>query len=353
MESMNIVERYSRDRPRYELFCLEVSDLIDKLIKREGLSVHSISKRCKTVESLRGKIERKQTYELLEDVTDLVGIRVITNYSTDVDEIAALIRSEFVVDWDKTVDKRTTIDPNQFGYLSLHYIVSLNPERAALKEYRDYAGIKFEIQMRSILQHAWAEIEHDIGYKSVIEVPRNVSRAFSRLAGLLELADEEFDSIRKKIREYKDFVEQTAKSGSNKLPLDKESFTYFVETNKVVARIDQFIADSFGMPLGVVGYTDGAVARLNAVNISDLESLERLLVENEGAIHIRTEQVKEQIPPAAVFRPLKGLSIVFLTQVLAAKSEDSNLIDKFVGATTKAVGFKEVLMELRARLQAS
>jgi hypothetical protein len=66
----------------------------------------------------------------------------------------------------------------------------------------ELCGIKFEIQMRSSLQHTWAEIEHDLGYKSMYEVPREVRREFSRIAGLLELADESFVRIRSKIADY-------------------------------------------------------------------------------------------------------------------------------------------------------
>jgi hypothetical protein len=62
-----------------------------------------------------------------------------------------------------------------------------------LVEYSTHTGVQFEVQIRSTLQHAWAEIEHDRGYKSEVEVARAVRRRFSRLAGLLELADYEFD----------------------------------------------------------------------------------------------------------------------------------------------------------------
>lgn len=352
MESMNIVERYSRDRPRYERFCEEVADLISKLLKKEDLSVHTISKRCKTVDSLRGKVERKQTYGLLEDVTDLVGIRVITYYSADVDKIAELIRSEFDIDWAQSVDKRATIDPDQFGYLSLHYVASLNSERSALREYEAYADLKFEIQMRSILQHAWAEIEHDSGYKSAFEVPRNVRRAFSRLAGLLELADEEFNSVRDKISVYEDEVRRELQKGSNKLALDKVSYVKFVDASQEVARIDKRVADTMGAVVLEGGNIDSVLDRFKVVGIDDLESLEHLLAENESAIMLRVEQVKESVPDPSNFNPPKGISLVLLTQVLAAKSDDPNLIDRYVEATTKNDDFKIILRDLRKRIRA-
>jgi putative GTP pyrophosphokinase len=83
--------------------------------------------------------------------------------------VAELIEREFVIDRDNTVDKRKQLDPDRFGYLSLHHIVQLGPTRSQLVEYSSFGGIKAEIQTRSILQHSWAEVEHDLGYKSSID----------------------------------------------------------------------------------------------------------------------------------------------------------------------------------------
>ncbi|TMR94372.1 GTP pyrophosphokinase [Nonomuraea basaltis] len=105
------------------------------------------------------------------------------------------------------MDKRKALDPDRFGYLSLHYVASLDTRRAELAEYKRFANNGFEIQIRSILQHAWAEIEHDLGYKSRLGVPSTTRRRFSRLAGLLELADAEFVSIRDELRLYEKRVE--------------------------------------------------------------------------------------------------------------------------------------------------
>ncbi len=60
----------------------------------------------------------------------------------------------------------TLLQEERFGYQSIHYLVKLKGERARLAEYRNLKDGVVEIQIRTILQHAWAEIEHDIQYKS-------------------------------------------------------------------------------------------------------------------------------------------------------------------------------------------
>lgn len=85
----------------------------------------------------------------------------------------------------------------------MHYVVGMSLQRLSLCEYKMFRDLKCEIQIRSILQHAWAEIEHDIGYKNEIAIPKQMRRKFSRIAGLLEIADQEFVQIRSELEDYR------------------------------------------------------------------------------------------------------------------------------------------------------
>ncbi len=87
------------------------------------------------------------------------------------------------------------IEDERFGYQSIHYLVKLTSRRARLPEYDPFADSIAEIQVRTILQHAWAEIEHDIQYKSALVIPAEIRRRFMSLAGMLEIADREFQGI--------------------------------------------------------------------------------------------------------------------------------------------------------------
>ncbi|MCY1691163.1 hypothetical protein OVA29_11120 [Exiguobacterium sp. SL14] len=88
-----------------------------------------------------------------------------------------IIENEFAIDRDQSVDKSTLLDTTEFGYLSVHFVASLSEQRLALSEYGRFKDYTAEIQIRSILQHAWAEIEHDLGYKNPNSVPAEVKRA--------------------------------------------------------------------------------------------------------------------------------------------------------------------------------
>lgn len=184
---------------RLQDFKVSVDPLIQVLLEIEGIQSHSVTSRIKSKASVRQKLQRPDKKRELNDLTDILGVRIITYFQDEVDAVAKLIEREFIVDPENSVDKRSILDPDRFGYLSLHYVLQLNPERSKLPENRAYKDIRFELQIRSILQHAWAEIEHDTGYKSESGVPDAVRRRFSRLAGLLELADDEFLGIREEL----------------------------------------------------------------------------------------------------------------------------------------------------------
>jgi ppGpp synthetase/RelA/SpoT-type nucleotidyltranferase len=192
----NLDREYENTISRIQEFRLVLERLIQVLLEAGGIRVHSVTSRVKSKNSVMRKLERPGKERDINSLTDLLGVRIITYFRDEVDAVAKLIEREFLIDPENSIDKRNVLDPDRFGYLSLHHIAQLNQTRSALAEYRSYKDIRFELQIRSILQHAWAEIEHDLGYKTEAAVPRTVRRRFSRLAGLLELADDEFLGIR-------------------------------------------------------------------------------------------------------------------------------------------------------------
>ncbi len=222
-----------RDK-RQELMQLDnhVFELICQTLKQQEIELNSIEHRIKTEESLAGKLERKgEKYHQLSDITDLIGLRIVTFYTDDVDKVAAIISQLFDIDWSNSVDKRKLHDLNSFGYNSLHYICKLHE-----------GSFPFEIQIRTALQHTWSAIEHDIGYKGVVKLPPQYRRQFSRLAGMLELADDEFSRLRTTMTEYRRQIQTLVKSGNlNDVALSTDSFHSYLEL-RPFDRLNQRIA---------------------------------------------------------------------------------------------------------------
>ena len=330
----DLVKDYENSRDQYVSFARTIDNLLVRLLASEGISVHSIGNRCKTINSFKGKLERKNAYTKLVQITDLAGVRLITHYEDDVDRIAKIIESEFSVDHENSIDKRKAIDPEKFGYLSLHYVVSLSDERAALREYATFRGMKVEIQVRSILQHTWAEIEHDTGYKTDIEIPKHIRRRFSRLAGLLELADQEFMGIRDALVEYSENVtlqveqasEDRTVSSTDEVSLDKISLGRFIELDSQVLALDTRIAEALTAEIELLTEVDSKqIQRLKALGINTLSELRSQLESNAQHILRRAEDAKIQWPksdgePSRTIP--KGICLLYLAQVLIAKRKD-------------------------------
>ena len=138
--------------------------------------------------------EEKRPYEIKDYITDLVGLRVICLYEPDIKEIRSVLMDNFeLVD---STDRLSRLDTNEdiFGYKSLHLDMTLKRPRADLPEYSPFGALQFEVQIRTVVQDAWATLDHKIEYKK--SIPRGLKRRISVLAALFELADQEFLNIR-------------------------------------------------------------------------------------------------------------------------------------------------------------
>ena len=228
--SQLIFDEYMDKRPVLDRMKQIVLDRIRQTIRDNHLQVTAIEARVKTPESLVGKLIRKgYKYQSIADITDLMGARIITLFSDDVDRVAALMGNMFDIDWANSTDKRKVHDLDSFGYNSLHYICRIPESLYSDPDCPEINQTSFEIQMRSTLQHAWAAMDHDIGYKSEIETPPEYMRMFGRLAGLLELADEEFSRIRISVADYRRRMETLLQAGElSQVKLDGDTFASYI-----------------------------------------------------------------------------------------------------------------------------
>lgn len=231
-----LLKQFRELRPTLEQLAKDAYDLIRHALREQGIYVTAIEQRVKTEKSLIGKLERKGAkYKTIDDITDLVGLRIITFYTDEVDKVAAIAKRIFDIDWQESVDKRKLHQLDSFGYNSLHYICRLKT-----------GGPRFELQMRTALQHVWSTIEHDTGYKGDVKIPREYLRQFSRLAGMLELVDDEFSRLRLLITDYRRQILTLVKNGQlDEVPLSADSFRSYLELhpfdrlNKRIAAVNQ------------------------------------------------------------------------------------------------------------------
>ncbi len=291
--------------------------ILRQILSASGLVVHSVTARCKQRDSLIRKISLPdKSYESFTDITDIAAIRITTYFSDDVDVVARIIEREFAVLAEHSTDKRETLDPDRFGYQSLHYVATLASARCEFVEYQRFDGLKIEIQIRSILQHAWAEIEHDIGYKSVSGIPRDVRRRFARVAGLLELADAEFASIRKSLEEYKGAVVAEIRDDPAKVELDLLSLRALYTLDSNIRALDPIVADAMGRELEDEpnAVPEIYVERFAKAGIKSIDELEKAAA--------RERETVTRFAPYWLSRPDRGIR--------AAPTEES--IESGIGA---------------------
>jgi predicted RNase H-like nuclease/ppGpp synthetase/RelA/SpoT-type nucleotidyltranferase len=187
------VAAYAEQHPSLVQAAAAAVALVSSVLDEAGINYLTVDGRAKSVASFAEKANRSEGGRLLypdptTDIGDQLGVRVITYVRDDVEAVAALLAEQLTVREDRDFGELTA-SQGRFGYASRHLQVELG-------------GQLVQVQLRTVLQHAWAEFEHDIRYKGTVpaEHASEFDRRFTLAAGLLELADEEFSAIRDRLR---------------------------------------------------------------------------------------------------------------------------------------------------------
>lgn len=205
-----------------------VASLIESLVKSAGIDVLTVACRTKSRSSALGKIERKGYREPARQLMDLSGIRVVVYFESDVQRVADVIARAFRVDEENSRNRDELMLVNEIGYRSAHYVCDIGDVRAALPEFRGMSGLKFEFQVRTVLQHAWAELAHDRNYKFGGKLPRGMERQLYLYAGMLEIADKGFDELSRQIDAYAGQLSSETREDFMSARLDSISLPEFV-----------------------------------------------------------------------------------------------------------------------------
>ena len=264
--SIDHTKWYIDNRPIYESLLNTVSSLINALLIRERIGFYQIKYRVKKFKSFEDKLVNKK-YSHPQDMTDFAGLRVICYLKRDIQVVTALLEDNF--DIIKKEDKLAELGIDRVGYNAIHLDATLKKDRISLPEYDRFAGLNFEIQIVTVLQHAYAEIEHDLVYKSGDVLPESILRQIRLMSGELENADQIFENIIKEVDEHKNKSSQQIENHTLDIPIDSASLRRYLI--KKFGDIPNFKAQ-----YGSVKDRD-VIDQLHGMGITTLADFERII----------------------------------------------------------------------------
>ena len=277
----NALELFQVQRPLYEDFTRKLEILLIELLKLKKINFQLIESRAKSIESLKQKLSGpgKSYDNPLDTIPDLSGVRIIVYYNDDIDRVNHIIDEEFDVVELEGSHQPEVYEVDKFGYISIHFVVRLSEQRKKLPEWTSYKDLHSEFQVRTVLQHSWAAISHALQYKREADVPLKSQRRLFRLAGLFELADEEFTALRNEQNESKSEAKKSLKEKDKIVELDSATMLEFLNSwDKLPSIINKlkkhgYELDDESDELKYVGIVVHHAKRLAIHTISDLESV--------------------------------------------------------------------------------
>jgi len=224
-EKGELEKGYEKLRPLYKRLTEEVRFILIERLRQTSVLVHSILPRVKKFESFYEKIIRKKIRgDPFEAIDDFAAVRIICLYRRDLATIGDLIAKNFKI---LQLDTLRTRPEKHFGYMSDHYTIRLLRKYTGVR-YDQIKHLKCEIQVRTILMHAWASVSHHLDYKKDTDIPENLRKDFAALSGLFYVADTHFEMFRRSIHQAESKLMKSFK---------KKEFDLNQEMNLVSLRI--------------------------------------------------------------------------------------------------------------------
>lgn len=199
-----------------------VLNVIQDQLKGTEIDISAVQSRIKTFESFYEKIGRKKYEDPFLRIEDIAGIRIICYYPSDVETIEQIIKNSFEIQ--SSVDKSSLLDVDKFGYRSSHFVVK--PKSNSTEQDLDY---KVEVQVRTLLMHAWASIQGKLEYKKEEHSPKQFRRKLMQLSALLELADQQFQDLKKEKEHFRTTLENNINRFDDGVDMSIDSFFAFID----------------------------------------------------------------------------------------------------------------------------
>lgn len=206
MDIKQISEAWKIDEPKYK----ELGGLVATFLKStitECEILPEISFRPKELLSIVKKIKKKRREKGREnysysDMNDKLGVRIICAFQEEMNTIDIYLHKYF--DIKKVERKKEILDIKTLDYISNHYDASIKPSVRQFSKSNQLKDLVFEIQVRTLNQHAWANTAHSLSYKQEADIPSSLMRKVYRLLSLYEIADDEFSAVKKALIEHPD-----------------------------------------------------------------------------------------------------------------------------------------------------
>lgn len=201
---------------RAQSLCSEVSRQLQFIIEKQEIQLAvPIQSRAKDFSSILDKLKqgRFSIKKTILELQDLAGFRIITLFKRDAKQIVDLICNQFEVIVQYDTEER--LQESEFGYSSIHLICKLKKSWLDIPSLADFKDFKFEIQVRTLSQHSWAEASNIFQYKKEDNVPKPLKRSISRISALLETVDLEFERLLTERVAYKDDIKVSGPENIN------------------------------------------------------------------------------------------------------------------------------------------
>lgn len=308
MKELNFNTWIDDNLSKFELLGKHIAFIIENLLQQNKIEYLSISYRTKTKEGILEKVSRKNYKNPIEELTDISGVRVILYLESDIAKVSDIIRSTFNIDSNNSMDNEGRLSSDKVGYRSVHYVCDIGEKRNTLREYEYISGLSCEIQVRTMLQHAWAELTHDRNYKLGANLPLQIQRKINLFSGMLEIADEGFSEIVNAIEEYKESIK------SNDL-----NQLFSQEINSInLLKFVQDIAENIGLELKPVRDWGGSTTKevideLKFSGLNDFKLLAEAIPENY------VEVCKEYSPENNIYGFLRDMMLISNFEGLSEK----------------------------------
>jgi len=319
------VKWYAQNRALYDALARKVETIVREIVQSNNINFHSISNRAKKISSYRKKASREEYKEPRSEIMDMAGIRIITYTDSEAKKVSEIVKKTFRIYPEHSVNKTEELGVDKVGYRGIHYIADLGEDRLKLPENAIFKEHVFEIQIRSILQHAWAEFEHDRNYKFSGILPKDIRRRLSLVAGTLESVDREFDSLSEAIDNYASNVELRIKSGDLRLPINSTSLKTYMNTKFKPLVEEGIINPTFDSDI---------IQELSDMGISTLEELDHKIPEDI------MEKIRLHYPP---IDPYQQTFLGILRDILILCDADAYFSkawkNKWQGIDNSAVSF--------------